>query len=410
MVLLNSKLSHNCPCLDIQGEKKMTTIKKYTKKDGSTAYMFNVYLGTDPVTGKPKRTTRRGFKSIKEAKLTLARLEIDIEANGFKTHTKMTFQEVYELWLENYRHTVKLSTVNTTVTYFETAILTEFRSLFVDKINTPYCQKVVNKWSKKYKNYRSYRNYVKMVLDYAVGLQVITENPMRKIIMPKPVQKVEEEEPLENYYNMQQLEKFLNTIEKNEKMKVYVLFRLLAFTGGRKGEVLALTWGDIDFNGKTIRFNKTLAKTEHSTRYVQTPKTAHSKRVISVDDKTLDVLEKWKKIQAKLLLTYGINPSFNSKQPVLASTDKRVMNDYHSTVWPNHKLKTVLKKYELPWITVHGFRHTHASLLFEAEASIKSVQDRLGHADIKTTMNVYAHVTQKMKDNTAEKFAKYVNF
>ncbi|MFF2752765.1 tyrosine-type recombinase/integrase [Psychrobacillus sp. NPDC058041] len=388
----------------------MTTIKKYTKKDGSTAYMFNVYLGTDPVTGKPKRTTRRGFKSIKEAKLTLARLEIDIEANGFKTHKKMTFQEVYELWLENYRHTVKLSTVNTTIVYFKSAILPKFESLIIDKITTSYCQKVVNTWSKQYKNFRSYRNYVKMVLDYATVLQVITENPMRKIITPKPVQKVEETEPLENYYTMQQLELFLNTIEKNEKMKVYVLFRLLAFTGGRKGEILALTWEDIDFKEKTIRFNKTLAKTEHSTRYVQTPKTLHSKRVISIDDITLDVLVRWKKTQAKLLLTYGINTTYKINQPIIASTDKRAMNDYHSTVYPNHQLKSLTKKYDFPEITIHGFRHTHASLLFEAGASIKDVQDRIGHIDIKTTMNVYTHVTQKMKDNTAEKFANYVKF
>ena len=69
-------------------------------------------------------------------------------------------------------------------------------------------------------------------------------------------------------------------------MKVYVLFRLLAFTGARKGEVLALIWDDINFKEKTIRFNKTLAKTEKSSRHVQTPKTVHSKRVISVDDKT----------------------------------------------------------------------------------------------------------------------------
>ncbi|MFJ8064806.1 site-specific integrase [Psychrobacillus sp. NPDC096426] len=172
-------------------------------------------------------------------------------------------------------------------------------------------------------------------------------------------------------------------------------FRLLAFTGGRKGEVLALTWEDINFIEKTIRFNKTLAKTEHSNKYVQTPKTAHSKRFISVDDKTLDVLERWKKTQAKLLLTYGINTNFNSKQPILVFTDKRALNDYHFTIYPNEKLKAILRKYELPSITVHGLRHTHATLLFEARTSIKEVQERIGHIDIRTTMNVYALVTQK---------------
>ena len=61
----------------------MASIKKYIKKDGSTAYMFNAYLGVDPSTGKSKRTTRRGFRTQKEAKLALSRLELEIDTNGF---------------------------------------------------------------------------------------------------------------------------------------------------------------------------------------------------------------------------------------------------------------------------------------------------------------------------------------
>ena len=59
-------------------------------------------------------------------------------------------------------------------------------------------------------------------------------------------------------------------------------------------------------------------------------------------------------------------------------------------------------------ISPHGLRHTHCSLLFEAGATLKEVQDRLGHSDIKTTMNIYAHVTEKKKEETALKFAEYL--
>lgn len=61
-------------------------------------------------------------------------------------------------------------------------------------------------------------------------------------------------------------------------------------------------------------------------------------------------------------------------------------------------------------ITSHGFRHTHCSLLFEAGATIKEVQERLGHENIQTTMDIYAHVTQKAKDKVADKFASYIEF
>lgn len=59
-------------------------------------------------------------------------------------------------------------------------------------------------------------------------------------------------------------------------------------------------------------------------------------------------------------------------------------------------------------ITPHGFRHTHCSLLFESGASIKEVQERLGHKDIKTTMNIYAHVTPKSIKETGDRFAKFM--
>ena len=76
--------------------------------------------------------------------------------------------------------------------------------------------------------------------------------------------------------------------------------------------------------------------------------------------------------------------------------------------YPNDKLATLIKKHNLHKITIHGLRHTHASLLFEAGASIKEVQERLGHSHIQMTMNIYTHVTDYLKEQTAEKFQRYI--
>ncbi len=72
------------------------------------------------------------------------------------------------------------------------------------------------------------------------------------------------------------------------------------------------------------------------------------------------------------------------------------------------KLDIVIERHKLRRITIHGLRHTHASLLFEAGASIKEVQERLGHSDIQMTMNIYTHVTDTLKEQTAQKFQKYL--
>lgn len=87
----------------------MATIKQYEKKDGTKAWMFQTYLGISPLTGKEVRTTRRNFKTKKEAQIELNRLLVDFEENGLKRETNETFQEVYDLWYESYKTTVKKS-------------------------------------------------------------------------------------------------------------------------------------------------------------------------------------------------------------------------------------------------------------------------------------------------------------
>lgn len=69
---------------------------------------------------------------------------------------------------------------------------------------------------------------------------------------------------------------------------------------------------------------------------------------------------------------------------------------------------SVIKKHSLMKITPHGLRHTHCSLLFEAGASIKEVQDRLGDTDVKTTMDIYTHVTKKAQEGAIQKFVSYL--
>ncbi|WP_431027806.1 tyrosine-type recombinase/integrase [Lysinibacillus sp. LZ02] len=85
----------------------------------------------------------------------------------------------------------------------------------------------------------------------------------------------------------------------------------------------------------------------------------------------------------------------------------------YNTLQPTKTRKWMLhvqNKYGLKEIITHGLRHTHCSLLFEAGATIKEVQDRLGHGDVQTTMNIYAHVMKKVKAVTIQKFVDYLDF
>ena len=100
-----------------------------------------------------------------------------------------------------------------------------------------------------------------------------------------------------------------------------------------------------------------------------------------------------------------VDNTLHKEQLVFSNTRNSFIQPAKTNVW----LKSIINKSDLPSITTHGFRHTHCSLLFEAGATIKSVQDRLGHSDVKTTMDVYAHVTASAKGDAIQKFENYID-
>ena len=203
-----------------------------------------------------------------------------------------------------------------------------------------------------------------------------------------------------NQMDKNQLKNFLKLAEEREDIQYYSIFQTLAYTGLRKSELAALTWDDVSFKDASLSVNKNVAIVSGK-QYISTTKTTSSDRVISLDTNTLSILKKWKLEQRKLLLSRGIRIKNNTEQLIFSSDKNEIM--------PAKILWDKLKKYKEFNITPHGFRHTHASLLFEAGASVKEVQERLGHSDIKTTLNIYTHVTKDAEKGVAEKFMSYMN-
>lgn len=373
-------------------------IKEYRKKDGSKAYMFKVYLGKDVITGKERHTTRRGFKTKREARLELARLQTQASENKLLYNQNMTVDELYDVWFESYVRTVKVSTLKTVKNIFKLHILPEFKNLKITQISPAFCQKIVNKWVDEYSVYRQYTLYAKRIFEYAVKLNIIHTNPFKHVQIPKNHNNTNIE-----YYTKDELKVILYQL-KDYDLMLYTIVRVLSFTGCRIGELLALTWEDIDTFNMKININKTTTETSNGV-VVQTPKTRSSNRIISIDRETSKILNTWKNFQRVEWLKYGFNAS-DSTQLVFSST---IHNNHLLNCGIRFRYVTFCKKYDIKCIKLHGFRHTHASLLLASGASIKEVQDRLGHSDIRTTMNIYTHVTQESRDRAADTFAKYIN-
>lgn len=385
----------------------MANIKKYTKKDGSIAYMFNAYLGVDPLTGKSKRTTRRGFRTQKEAKLALSRLEYETATSGFQKEQNLTFQQVYEMWLEQHKLSVRESTVENIQKRFKNQILPCLGKMRIDKIDTHICQKSVNNWAETVVAYPQIKSYASKIFDYALNNNIVSDNPMKRVLMPRKQQIVKEKE--KDFYTKEELHYFFECLENENNLKDIVYFRLLAFTGARKGEIHALTWSDIDLSMCKLSINKTLVVV-NKTFKIHSAKTTNGNRNISIDTLTVSLLKKWRICQKELFMKLG--HSHNKDQQLIFTNDTfRFGNQYLYLNYGREQMKKLCAKYpKVKKIKIHGFRHTHASLLFESGATLKDVQIRLGHTDIKTTMDVYTHVTTDREESTAKQFAEYVNF
>ncbi|WP_431027805.1 Arm DNA-binding domain-containing protein [Lysinibacillus sp. LZ02] len=218
----------------------MASIKPY-EKNGKIYYMFQLYIYTDLMTGKVRKSTRRGFKTKKEAQLELARLQLEIDKGTYTRPPVEMYREAYNLWIVQYENTVEESTFSKTLSIFKNHVLPQLGDYKIDKINIKMCEQTINHWFKKPARYRMVKAYASKVLDYAIKLELIQSNPMKLVSMPtKRVDPTEDEEEL-NFYSKEELLHFLKCLEQENNFKAYALFRILAFSGMRKGEALSLT-------------------------------------------------------------------------------------------------------------------------------------------------------------------------
>ncbi|MDK4212310.1 site-specific integrase [Enterococcus mundtii] len=385
----------------------MTVINKYKKKDGKTYYQFKLYVGSTP-DGKKNYIQRRGFESEKIAKIALSRLMIDVEENGYKKKVSETFESVYKQWFENvHSRQVRNVTASRTKDMFRLHILPALGDKQISKITPQMCYEQVTVWSEYYKKYKTLKAYTQSVFAYAISIGLIKDNPMKVILMPKRQPNLEDKK--ENFYSATELSNFLSLL-KNQSPVIFSIFHTLAYTGMRKGELLALNWSDIDFKNKTLSITKSLTNLNHEP-ILSLPKNDFSIRTIGLDDVTIKVLKDWKIEQEKQYFNFKVTSPEKEDNPVFTrvhydGTIKRCYLDY-----PNNFLKKFFKDHpEIKKISPHGFRHTHVTLLFESGASIKEVQERVGHSpnDLSVTIGIYQHITNRKKEESVDRFSNYI--
>lgn len=382
----------------------MATYKQYETNKG-TFWRVRGYLGINPLTGEKKEANKRGFKTKKEAQRYYNNAKVEFQNEGIKKEPqRITFEALYQEWLLIYEKDVEQSTLVKTKQVFRTHILPRFGKYYIDKIQVSQVQTAVHEWREILQEYRKVFNKFNRVLKYAYKLKYIKDNPCDFVILPsKPLVKYEKETL--DFYTREQLETFMTCLSEMNTRKWEAFFRILAFTGLRRGEALALTWDDIDTNQGLLTVNKAVKRGENG-QYVGSTKNESSIRTITIDDNTIKILKAWKAEQAKTLIGFG----FNAIQPNQYIFSKWKDNTPLNTMAPRNALVKICKRFDLPMINIHGFRSSHCTLLLEAGVPLKDVMERLGHSDVQTTLSFYSYVTKDSRDKSAQMFAKYVDF
>ena len=382
------------------------------KKESNKTY--SVRLTYSDMAGKRHSKKKKGFTSI-----TLARQwerkalnEIDILKNEQpkQAQPKMLLSDVYEMWLATYKPKVADTTFYRVTRFMENHVFTDkwFKHSYVDEITPARLQQFVNELSTIVHDYNKNLMPFKQTMAQCVVMDLIDSNPFDKIVRPKPKPSPIYTDRLD-FYTKSQLNQFLNSAmdlygkQDDNQYRIYAMFRVLAFTGVRRGEMLALNWSDIDYNKQTISITKNLVTSSGVKERIHPPKTKAGKRDVRVDTNTLAILRHWHAIQSRLMLATGISSTG------IVFTNGNLTN-YQNVNKLRLWLIQVAKQANLPRIKVHGFRHTYATLAIQAGMNVKQLQYQLGHDDVQTTLSVYSGLTEMDKAKTADIYTRLVDF
>lgn len=379
-------------------KRKNTSIKDYKLKSGKKRYEFVISLGQNS-NGDRVQVHRRGFKTYAEAEAVFNKLS-QTKPDNFVKQKQIKVFELRDLWFENYKTQVKESTANKNKQVFDNHVIPDFGNQYVDKITVAELQKWADRKAKQIVKYRDAINEFNALFEYGIRLNYVSENPLKRIIIPKKTSRPRRDTE-HNVYTREELNQFLE-VAKEYGLVQYTYFKLLSATGLRKSEALALTWQDIDLKAGTLSINKTLAYGLDNKTIIQPPKSPKSKRILPISDSLKEVLIDYK--QKRKVISNKLFHTIKGTYLKMSKPDQWLKSIYAKDHEEKVKYaKTHNLKEPQPYlrhITVHGFRHTFATLLIaETNVKPKTVQMLLGHENIQMTLDIYTHVNNKNKED-----------
>lgn len=388
----------------------------YQTKSG-TRYRWQASVRVDPFDelSELKRLSKGGYSTIREAHTDMQKTLIEARAGISPRTSNDTFASYSKVWLEKQR------LANATMMGYEKLVrvhlVPNLGSLKLTQILPSTISKLYRDLEKNGNKGRLTKgeglsansvNKIHVVLgsilSSAVNDGLVRVNHARN--NPKAIQA-----PTGRSIRMQKKE--LRTWSPSEMMTFldwslaedlddfYPLWRLYFMSGMRRGEGVALQWDDVNFETGTISIRRA---SDSGLRKAIKPTKNYRKRAVLMDSETMSVLKSHRSERAKLGVHFIQGDSF-----VFGNLDGTVRNPGDvGERWSRTLARAQRAHSQLQHLTIKGMRHTHATQLLEAGVSAKVVQERLGHSNIATTMDIYVHITQTLQLAAMEALESYL--
>ncbi len=249
------------------------------------------------------------------------------------------------------------------------------------------------------------------ILQTAVYWQIIASNPCERVKVPKDRRKIEDQKL--KFFTEDQAARFLSAIQSCE-LKYQAIANIAIYGGLRRGEILGLTWKDIDLDSGAVSINKSVSYLPEKGIITKSTKTKGSVRIVTLPENVMELLRQYKREQSEDRLKLG--NLWHDAGLVFTQWDGKPMHPCTPYSWfhdflvaHNRKIENDVKipaeqkvLHTLPVITFHGLRHTSATLLIAGQTDVRTVSARLGHSQTSTTLNIYSHALKSADKKAAE--------
>lgn len=376
------------------------TIRKKTVIRAGKEYTYweaRYTAGTDPGTGKQIQRSVTG-KTQKEVSQKLREATKSIDDGTYKEPCKLTVGEWLEIWSKEYLGSVKPRTVESYKGHIKKHLKPAFGAVKLEALAAHTIQSFYNALGTEKnlspKTVKNVHGVLHKALQQAVAIGYIRVNPADACALPRVEKKAIA--PMD----ASEIRTFMKAIEGHRFKDVFLV---TLFTGMRRGEVLGLQWDCVDFERGTLRIDKQLQQVPGEKGNYLLFSTKNSKgRSITPASAVMDILRKHRAAQNAWKLKAGTA----WEETGFVFTDGLGHHLSPHTVY--HNYKRVVESIGLPEARFHDLRHSYAVAALQSGDDIKSVQENLGHHTAAFTLDVYGHVTEQMKRESAARMDQFI--